>query len=46
MQADGMSFKVYHLADNSVTVSVSVNEKKHSFNISADKKKSNHRPHT
>lgn len=39
MQADGMSFKVYHLADNSVTVSVSVNEKKHSFNISADKKR-------
>ena len=34
-----MSFKVYQLADNSVTVSVAVSEKMHSFNISADKKR-------
>lgn len=38
MEADGMSFEVYHNA-GSVTVSVTNNDKKHSFNISADKKR-------
>ncbi|HZJ81031.1 MAG TPA: hypothetical protein VFC69_10715 [Dysgonamonadaceae bacterium] len=38
MEADGMSFEVYHHA-GSVTVSVAVGNKKHSFNISADKKR-------
>lgn len=38
MEADGMQFEVYHLEGN-VTVSVSVNDKKHSFNISTDKKR-------
>ena len=39
MQADGMSFEVYNLADDSLTVAVSVNDKQHSFNLSADKKR-------
>ena len=38
MEADGMQFEVYHLEGN-VTVSVTVNDKKHSFNISTDKKR-------
>ena len=37
MKVDGMTFEVYHNA-GSVTVSVTNNNKKHSFNISADKK--------
>ena len=37
MEVDGMTFEVYHKA-GSVTVSVTNKDKRHSFNISADKK--------
>ena len=38
MEVDGMQFEVFH-QKNTVTVAVSVNDIKHSFNISADKKR-------
>ena len=38
MEADGMSFDVYH-TDKSLTVTVTVNDRQHSFNLSADKKR-------
>lgn len=41
MEADGMSFEVYH-KNGSITVSVTNSDKKHSFSISADKKNSNY----
>ena len=37
VQADGMSFDVYHI-DKSLTVAVTVDGKQHSFNLSADNK--------
>ncbi len=37
MEVEGISFEVYHQA-GSITVSVSNNDKRHSFNISADRK--------